>query len=55
MGLHIAGAARVVVVTPGAAKGVGLFGDKEVGEPGFLEFDRHAQAGKAGADDGDVD
>lgn len=55
MGLHIAGAAWVVVVTPGAAEGVGLFGDKEVGEPGLLELDRHAQPGKAGANDRDVD
>lgn len=47
MGLHIAGAARVVVVAPGAAQGIGLFGNEEVVEPGLLEFDRHAQAGKA--------
>lgn len=55
MGLHVTGAAWVVVVPPGAAEGVGLLGDKEVGEPGFLEFDRHTQAGEARADDGDVD
>lgn len=47
VGLHITGAARVVVVAPGAAQGVGLFGNKEVVEPGLLEFDRHAQAGEA--------
>jgi len=47
VGLHIAGAARVVVVAPGAAECLGLFGDKEVAKAGFLELDRHAQAGEA--------
>ena len=55
MGLHVAGATWVVVVAPRTAEGLGLFGNKEVGEPGFLEFDRHAQAREPGANDGDVD
>ena len=55
MGLHVAGATWVVVVAPRTAEGLGLFGNKEVGEPRYLELDRHAQAREPGANDGDVD
>lgn len=47
MRLHVAGAAGVVVVAPGAAEGVRLLGNKEVVLACFLEFDRHAQPGEA--------
>ena len=38
MGLHVAGAPWVVVVAPRTAECLGLFGDKEVGEPGLLSL-----------------
>ena len=50
---RVAGCARVVVVAPGAADPVRLLQDREGVDAGFLQSDREAQAGKAGADDGD--
>ena len=54
MGLHVAGTTGVVVVAPGAADRLGLFGDDEIGHAGLPQADRHAEARKAGADDGDI-
>ncbi|MNV82214.1 hypothetical protein D3C71_1759360 [compost metagenome] len=52
--LHVAGAAGVVVVAPGAAHRPRLLEDQEIFLAGLLEANGHAQAGKAAADDGDV-
>ena len=48
---HVARAARVGVVAPGAAEVVGLLEDEEVVDPGLLQTDRHAEPGEAAADD----
>ena len=45
---RIHAAARIVVFIPGAAHGIVLFENRE-GQPGFLQLDRHQQAGHAGA------
>src|SRR5258708_12013197 len=55
MGRNIAGAAGVTIVPPGAADVFALFDDEKRFHAGFEEFDAHANAGKAGADDEDVD
>jgi hypothetical protein len=55
VGGHVALAARVGVVPPGAADVVGALEQDEVLDPRLLEADRHAQAGEAGADDRDLD
>ena len=51
---HVAGAARVGVLAPGAADRVGLLEDDEVLDARFLELDRCADAGEAVADDHDL-
>ena len=51
---HIAGAARVGVVPPGAAQICGLFQDHKVTEAGFPEANAQANAADAGAHDQDV-
>ena len=51
--LHVAGAARVVVVAPGAADVARLLEDDEVVDSRLLQADGHAQAGEAGSDDDD--
>jgi hypothetical protein len=43
-----------MVVAPGAADRIGLFGDHEVGHAGLPEPDRHAETGKARTDDRDI-
>jgi hypothetical protein len=53
MRLHVARAAGVGVLAPGAAELVGLLEDEEV-DAGLLELDRHAEAGESGADDDDL-
>ena len=45
-GIHAA--ARIVVFIPGAAHGIVLLENRE-GQPGFLQLDRHQQAGNASA------
>ncbi len=52
--LHIAGAARIVVVAPGGPHRAGFLEQGEVMQACLLEADRHAQPGEAGADDGDI-
>ena len=52
--LDVAGAARVVVVAPGAADGVGALQDQEVVVTRLLQAVGHGQAGEARADDDDV-
>jgi hypothetical protein len=52
--LHVARTARVMVIAPGAADRVRLLRDHEVGRTGLPEPDRHAETGKAGADDRDI-
>lgn len=54
VGLHVAGAARVVVDSPGAADAGVLFEDQEVVLAFLAETDRHPQPGETGADDGDL-
>lgn len=54
MGLHVAGATRVVVDSPGAADAGVLFEDQEVVLAFLAETDRHPQPGETGADDGDL-
>src|SRR5690348_3386041 len=51
---HVAGAARVGVVTPGAADLAGLLEDDEIVAAGPLELDRRAEPREAGSDDRDV-
>src|SRR2546427_6935103 len=51
----IAGAARVTIVPPGAADLAALFHDEKGFHAGFEKLDAHANAGKASADDEDVD
>ena len=51
----VAAAARIGVEPPGAADGVAALEHHEVLDPGLAQLDGHAQAGEAGADDGDVD
>ena len=51
----IAGRARVVVVAPGATDAGGPFEDQLVVEAGLLQADGHADAGEAGADDGNTE
>ena len=48
---HVAGAARVGVVVPGAADVVAALEHDEVVDALLLEADRHAEAGEAAADD----
>ncbi len=55
MGRDVAGAAGITIVPPGAADVAALFDDEKGVHAGFEEFDAHAKAGKAGADDEDVD
>ncbi|GGZ71995.1 hypothetical protein GCM10010344_43580 [Streptomyces bluensis] len=52
MGRHVTGAARVAVVAPGAAYGVGPFQDDEVGDAGAPQPHGGAQPAEPGADDG---
>ena len=52
---HVAGAARVGVVVPGAADVVAPLEHGEVLDPLLLEADRHAEAGEAAADDRGAD
>ena len=51
---HVAGTARVGVRPPRTAEGVGLLQDQQVGDAGFPEPDRGADAGRAAADDDDL-
>ena len=51
---HVAGAAGIAVVAPGAAEIAGLLEDPESGVPSLLERDGHAQTREAGAHDRDV-
>jgi hypothetical protein len=55
MGGHVAGAARVGVHPPGAARALVAVDEDEVPVTGANEAHRHAEAGKARAHDGDVD
>src|ERR1700674_575012 len=50
---HVAAGARIRIVAPGAAEVFGLLEDREGVYPAALELDRQAQAGEAGANDGD--
>ncbi len=54
MRLHVAGAARIVVVAPGAAHIRTALQDLEVLDALLTQLDRHAKAGKAAADDQDL-
>ncbi len=51
----IASAAGVTIVPPGAADVVALFDDEKRFHAGFEELDGHTEAGKAGADDENID
>lgn len=52
--LHVAAAARVVVDAPGAADAGFLLEQEEIVLAFLFQADRHAQAGEAGADDGNL-
>src|SRR6266852_219859 len=51
----VAGAAGITIVPPGAADIFALFDDEKGAETGFNKLDAHANPGKPGADDQDVD
>src|SRR5713101_4578321 len=51
----VAGAAGITIVPPGAADVFALFDDEKGAQTGFNKLDAHANPGKPGADDQDVD
>src|SRR5260370_29714707 len=55
VGRNIAGAAGVTIFPPGAADVRALFDDQKRIHAGFKKLDAHAETGKTGADDEDVD